>query len=719
MTTIADTSRMRKPRACIPCHERKVRCNASHTGLPCTRCIQHERVAVCELVPLPDRSIARLKARKRQASDRRIEQQPPAIISKTASQSDLTDFVPAACGLAPITTCTTPELRELSVKSKGRDQDTSGVAEEDCQLETCLKMAQTEDERTNLTFGTSTSRVREIFAYHGGIDPTTILGQVLSDKKPRRYIKIPLREPPNVGNQSGSCLDIRSTAYLQSIGALDIPPSSTCQKLVRLYFERVFPYVPVLDRVSFMRKLSEGTCSIFLLQCILTSVTPYMSIEMLLEAGYSDRTQAQRELFSKAQLLYDHGAERSQLHLLQGSLVLTASYFSFGLDKDCRFWLSNAVRLATQMGLHRKQIVDQLDDETKRLFVRIFWAMYSRDVIMVMGGRVNVRALDERYIDMVEVTEEDWEYEPEHQLAHYGLSPVSALQKSYLVHSSRLARICAQYIELFRRPGEPPPRNACRKLEEKIFHWRIGLPPELQFETVDNWSPENVWVLLLRAMGYRLECFLYRDMRLLLRSESDSLRSPFLQKQQSAMLELDSIIHRIMLYDLVGFFPLSMTTCASTVIAMHIECALSAYSSDTQRQWSQTSIHSGLAYLRASLQNWDSVRWSLRMLDVIVSRSRLSLAAPEHRKKDLPPVRSCRREEATGENQTAGLSTTRQETSPTLILEEPDAAWASMPITSIFSAMEPEFTFESIPPDVCEKQGFSETFVEDVLSSWD
>ncbi len=167
-----------------------------------------------------------------------------------------------------------------------------------------------------------------------------------------------------------------------------------------------------------------------------------MSAELLVETGYSDRAQAQRALFSKAQLLYDLGAERSQLRLLQGSLVLTSSYFAFGLDKDCRFWLSNAVRIATQMGLHRSQIADQLGRETRKLFARIFWVMYSRDIIMVMGGRVNVRALDDRYCDMPEVTEEDWEDEPEHQLASYGLSPVSALQKSYLVHSSRLARTC-------------------------------------------------------------------------------------------------------------------------------------------------------------------------------------------------------------------------------------------------------------------------------------
>lgn len=214
------------------------------------------------------------------------------------------------------------------------------------------------------------------------------------------------------------------------------------QELVRLYFERAFPYIPVLNRISFMEQFSKRTCSTFLLQCIFTSVAPYMGADQLAECGYSHRAQAQKAFFSKAQILYDLGAVKSQVHLLQGSLILTSSYHSFGHDKDCRYWLSNAVRIATQMGLHRKHIANQLEGETRKLFVRIFWTMYSRDIIMTMAGRMNVRVLDERYCDIPEVTEDDWEDESGNELASYGLPPVSMIQKSYLVYSSRLAQIC-------------------------------------------------------------------------------------------------------------------------------------------------------------------------------------------------------------------------------------------------------------------------------------
>lgn len=61
---------------------------------------------------------------------------------------------------------------------------------------------------------------------------------------------------------------------------------------------------------------------------------------------------------------------------------------------------------------------------------------------MVMAGRLNIRALDDRFLDMPDVTEEDWEDESDDQLTQFGLAPISSLEKSFLVHYSRLARIC-------------------------------------------------------------------------------------------------------------------------------------------------------------------------------------------------------------------------------------------------------------------------------------
>lgn len=221
-----------------------------------------------------------------------------------------------------------------------------------------------------------------------------------------------------------------------------------------------------------MKQLSGGRCSTFLLQCIFASVVPYASSELLAELGYTDRSEAQKSLFLKAQLLYDLGGERSQTCILQGSLILTSQYFAFGLDKDLRYWLSNAVRIATQMGLHRKQIVHQLDPGRRSLFSRIFWVMYSRDIIMVMAGRLNVRALDDRFLDMPDITDEDWEDESGDQLTQFGLSPISSLEKLFLVHYSRLARICMSFLFGFETDADSIIYSCpiCRMVSTSRYH---------------------------------------------------------------------------------------------------------------------------------------------------------------------------------------------------------------------------------------------------------
>lgn len=180
-------------------------------------------------------------------------------------------------------------------------------------------------------------------------------------------------------------------------------------------------------------------------QCILTSVAPYMPSQLLAESGYPDRCTAQRSFFAKAQLLYDLGGEKSQLVLLQGSLILTSSYFSFGLDKDCRYWLNNAIRLATQLGLHRKQMARQLDMETQKLFTRIFWVMFNKDVLMAISGRNNVRGLNDQYCDVLELKAEDCTEEddlhPPGSSSKYPCT-LSHVQVLYLIHNTKLSQIC-------------------------------------------------------------------------------------------------------------------------------------------------------------------------------------------------------------------------------------------------------------------------------------
>jgi hypothetical protein len=111
---------------------------------------------------------------------------------------------------------------------------------------------------------------------------------------------------------------------------------------------------------------------------------------------------------------------------------------------------------------------------------------------------------------------------------------------------------------MFSIPDSTPTRSACGELEKAIHHWRKELPLELHVDSAERWSNETVWILLLRAMSYRLECVFYRNLRKLYDAGEDSSKPCALQKQQNAMLELSAVLDRIMLQDLVGCCPLSL-----------------------------------------------------------------------------------------------------------------------------------------------------------------
>jgi hypothetical protein len=124
--------------------------------------------------------------------------------------------------------------------------------------------------------------------------------------------------------------------------------------MLRLFFEHVYPYTPVVDRMQFCQDYMTGNASYFILHSILANAVPYASIDLIKEAGYGSREEAQADSTQKARLIYDFGCEKNQLHLLQGSIILSSFQFSYSASKDHRIWFHNAIRIAIQMGLHKQ-----------------------------------------------------------------------------------------------------------------------------------------------------------------------------------------------------------------------------------------------------------------------------------------------------------------------------------------------------------------------------
>ena len=351
------------------------------------------------------------------------------------------------------------------------------------------------------------------------------------------------------------------------------------EELLKLYFECVYPYTPILNRVEFLLEYERGTFSPFLMQCVLANSLPYASDRLLREAGFSDRRSAQKIVFDRARLLYDFETEYGQLRLLQGSLILSSLQFAFALDKDFRFWMSNAVRLATQMGLHRDSLGMYLEESSRKLFRRIWWVLYCRDILLVISGCDNARRINDGDFDTVELSEDDWEDESVPPRFAQLVHPITQLQKSYLIQNCKLSRIskfrssqtradratngltlwqASKFLQTFMSPGAAPSSFAAKDLEHAIRTWRRSLPDDMRTDSVQDWSSNNVWIFVLMMMSYRLECIFYRTLRERGGPNNSSSTSQAEQRQLSAMLQLDTVMDQLVLNDLAAVCPLSV-----------------------------------------------------------------------------------------------------------------------------------------------------------------
>lgn len=224
--------------------------------------------------------------------------------------------------------------------------------------------------------------------------------------------------------------------------------------MLLLFFEQVYAYAPVFDRINFVREYRQQTVSTFLLQAILASVAPYVSLELLKQAGFDDHQSAQKAFFIRAKLLHDVGVEKRQLRLLQGSLFLCLSHTSRSMDNDYRYWLSNAARIVIKMGLHRETRGQGLDLPSKKLFRRIWWTVYSWDMLLALHGLDSVRRFHYTDFDTPDLTEGDWFEEAITPDVSDILQPISRVQTLYQIQGCKLLLMGACFCLLIARTSD-------------------------------------------------------------------------------------------------------------------------------------------------------------------------------------------------------------------------------------------------------------------------
>ncbi|KAL2828811.1 hypothetical protein BJY01DRAFT_255256 [Aspergillus pseudoustus] len=318
--------RKRSRIACTWCRDRKVRCDASSHGVPCTNCELDQQECV---VRSASQSV---RTKKPGGARREPYPSPPSTFKPSVFQS-------------PQTSSRSPWIShawsEGDNTSPWNTPPLAGPASS-----------------TTAQFGP----VSDVFySFHP-------------------FLKLPglIDIPPE------------DTQYLNLKGCFQVPSGATLDEFVRTYFLYVHPCLPIINEAEFWQiyyhqstpGTDESGISLFTFQAMLFASCSFVSSKAIKSAGFADTRTARNALYTRAKLLYDLGCEKSILSTTQGSLLLTYQSSSMDLHAGS-LWLSIAIQNAIVYGaLHPTPHPKQ--DNVKG---RIWWSILLRDRIIALGLR--------------------------------------------------------------------------------------------------------------------------------------------------------------------------------------------------------------------------------------------------------------------------------------------------------------------------------------------
>ncbi|EHK25589.1 uncharacterized protein TRIVIDRAFT_229678 [Trichoderma virens Gv29-8] len=420
---------------------------------------------------------------------------------------------------------------------------------------------------------------RDVVQYHSEMHYATMMGEVVTKERIRRVTRVIIREKGSQGSPvqqfSGlkdqvtdnwvilSALDPIDREYLTQKGAFTLPPKHYCEAFLQSYFRLAYPTCPVFDPFEFIQSYDSGTHSHFLLQAVLANAALYVPQQVLEAAGFVSRLEALETFCTRATLLYDFNCEKSQLRLLQGSAVLAMTGFVGCRDKDFGYWYHNAIRLAIKMGIHHQ-------------------------------GLGNLQAIPKDLVDIIFLpAAEVWVPKVLSPPCASILSPLTLLESLFFVENCRLATIASQCLSVAKSGAS----NSLAHIQEEFSAWHVSVPEPLLPNPRQD-PRDNPWHIVLIATSYRFQCMLFRWLRKHWEGKDSLLSENANNCLKLAMYELDAIIGRALVHDMLRNLPVAFLTCAPAVLALHLEIVLKSSEPDEVKSRSLIYIHQSLISMK-------------------------------------------------------------------------------------------------------------------------
>ncbi|TQN69496.1 Acetamidase regulatory protein, partial [Colletotrichum shisoi] len=443
-TSMAPPPMLGHGRACVTCHQRKVRCDILTRGTPCSKCRAND-VSDCRI----------FEKKKTRSSSARASQSPHVPLQPRT----ISDSRPAA------TTPTASDSASPWMTAAGEPGPRANAATTDFAAQTHYAAELAARNLADFLDGEETG-VQEIL-------PSGRLYFIGTEFSNLNYLVRQRSHRPdqNVLHFGSHPLAPRMSSVPPE--ALELPTKALADDLVQAYFVHVNRGFPIVDEDYFMKKynnveISSDTVrprplSLLLLNSILLVGAHVLSPQR------EDLKALKPVFFKRAKALFDCRFEQHRETYLQAALLLTWQCDDLeDVVSNSWHWVGSAARTAFGMGMHRDVTPSSLNIMDKRLWMRLWWTLYQFDVLVSMAhGRPQAIHLDESDVPMIE----------EHHL-----EDTPEAEATFIVQHTRLCIIFAKAMRkrVALRSSADDRAKATREADTALAELVTNLPERLQ-----------------------------------------------------------------------------------------------------------------------------------------------------------------------------------------------------------------------------------------------
>ncbi|PWY81512.1 hypothetical protein BO94DRAFT_587225 [Aspergillus sclerotioniger CBS 115572] len=269
-----------------------------------------------------------------------------------------------------------------------------------------------------------------------------------------------------------------------------IPPESDSEaylKLVGTFFDRRWPYLPVLHRPTFLRE----HLSPFLSRRVSSGISRFL-VNMVCAIATAEKPLHQEESHYSHRAFFNQATQ--DMHLVIGTgdfecvqCLLLLCMYGYNEPQSVNLWYTSglALQLAIGIDLHRKESLAGRDNLSAEMVKRVFWSAYVTNCIMAinMGRPLGIQESDITMSLPLQLTDDELDNSPA-VLDHTSIVP-QVTDTSTFIHIIRLRKINAVIYSSFHsigqtRPGAEELESRRKQYFSDLNHWVSTAPRYMQ-----------------------------------------------------------------------------------------------------------------------------------------------------------------------------------------------------------------------------------------------